>query len=147
MESNFKKVDDMSVRPVKVYLCGPINGMEDYQCRTWREQATRMLTFCSVIDPMRRDYRANAAEHAREIVRLDKQDIRACDLLLYYCDRKSFGSPMELLYAYDLGKSTITITTEFADQPWIIANSMAICSTLEDAAKVIQNWYRGGIYT
>lgn len=40
---------------MKVYLCGPINGCTDDQCKNWREAAKQVLS--DTVDPMRRDYR------------------------------------------------------------------------------------------
>jgi len=38
------------------YLCGGINGLNDSQCKNWREEAKELLG-TETLDPMRNDYR------------------------------------------------------------------------------------------
>lgn len=65
---------------MKVYLCGPINGCTDAEAKDWREIAKG--AFPGAIDPMVRDYRGKEAVAYREIVDLDKRDVREADVIL-----------------------------------------------------------------
>ena len=61
-----------------IYLCGPINGRPDSECRDWRKVVADRWTG-PVLDPLRRDYRGREAEPgiAAEIVAGDIADIVA----------------------------------------------------------------------
>lgn len=84
-----------------VYLCGPINGRSDADCKDWREEAKRLLAPLPTLDPMARDYRGRELEPgiAKEIVENDKADIDQCCALLVMFDKPSVGTAMEVLYA------------------------------------------------
>jgi hypothetical protein len=60
---------------MKVYLCGPINGRSDDDCKGWREYAKERLP--DTLDPMARDYRGRELEPgiADVIVAGDEEDI------------------------------------------------------------------------
>jgi hypothetical protein len=77
---------------MKIYLCGPINGRSDDDCRNWREEAKSLLP--DTLDPMVRDYRGRELEPgiAAEIVENDKLDIDASDQLLVLYDAPSVGT-------------------------------------------------------
>lgn len=85
----------------KVYLCGPINGRTDAECKNWRQEAKRLLAPLATLDPMDRDYRGREFEAGvvKEIVEGDKADIDTCSALLVMYDKPSVGTAMEILYA------------------------------------------------
>ena len=134
----------MSKRPVKVYLCGPIANRSDDEAITWRNECSRLLPFCVLLDPMQRDYRDCVTGNERELVHLDKMAIRACDVLLYNCWDVSFGSAMELFYAHSIGKVTITVTDKYAENPWLIAHSLAMCDVMKKVPTIIRRMFPGG---
>lgn len=72
---------------MKVYLCGPINGCTDQECKDWREAVKARLP--ETLDPMRRDYRGKETESYREIVELDKRDVEAAGVILVNYDKPS----------------------------------------------------------
>lgn len=64
-----------------IYLCGPINGCTDEECKDWREMVKANWAGHS-IDPMRRDYRGKEDECVDEIVeRSDISALRSCPLV------------------------------------------------------------------
>lgn len=115
---------------MKIYLCGPINGRSDEECKGWRAVATQAFTACGheVIDPMARDYRGRELEPgiAREIVENDKADIDACDVLFVYFDKPSVGTSMEVLYAWERGRFVFLLDQSGKPlSPWFIYHSHA----------------------
>lgn len=121
---------------MKVYLCGPINGRSDDDCRNWREEAKSHLF--DTLDPMDRDYRGRELEPgiAREIVENDKQDILNSDILLVYYDKPSVGTSMEILFAYSFNKPILLINkSDKPLSPWLIYHASHIVNSLEEAIK------------
>jgi nucleoside 2-deoxyribosyltransferase len=119
---------------MKVYLCGPINGRSDDDCRVWREAAKSALP--DTLDPMRRDYRGREAEAEAvdEIVELDKIDVCACDALLVYFDRPSVGTSMEMLFAWERGKLVVLVDRSSAPlSPWLAYHAHKVTRSLDEA--------------
>jgi nucleoside 2-deoxyribosyltransferase len=119
-----------------VYLCGPINGRSDSDCKDWRNEATR-LWVGSVLDPMRRDYRGRELDPgiAAEIVAGDLEDLDACDAVLVYYDKPSVGTSMEVFHAkHNLKKPVIVIDHSGAKpSPWLVYHADAVVTSLADA--------------
>jgi nucleoside 2-deoxyribosyltransferase len=123
---------------VKLYLCGPINGRSDDDCRTWREQVKALWPDC--LDPMRRDYRGRELEPgiAAEIVAGDIEDIDACDALLVLFDAPSVGTSMEVFYAHQSGKRVILIDKSNRHlSPWLTHHSSVIVQSIEQALEAL----------
>lgn len=122
---------------MRVYLCGPINGCTDAEANDWRAAAKRH--FPLAIDPMVRDYRGKEAEHYREIVDLDKRDVRAADVILVNYDRPSVGTSMEVFYAWTLGKPVVLWCPPYAViSPWLRYHSTVIVHSLSEAVAAVQ---------
>lgn len=120
---------------MKVYLCGPINGRSDDDCKKWRDYAKERLP--DTLDPMRRDYRGRELEpgFAAMIVSGDEDDIAACDVLLVYYDAPSVGTSMEIRMAKkEMGKRVVLVDKSNKPlSPWLIYHSDAIYKTLDEA--------------
>ena len=120
---------------MRVYLCGPINGRSDDDCKGWREYVKERLE--NTIDPMSRDYRGRELEPgiADEIVAGDEEDIRLCDVLLVYYDKPSVGTSMEIRMAKkELGKRVVLVDRSGKPlSPWLIHHCKEIYKTLDDA--------------
>lgn len=97
------------IQSLRVYLCGPINGCNDSECKDWREYAKLIIR--KAIDPMARDYRGRELEPgiAKEIVENDKADIDGCDVILVNYVKPSIGTAMEILYGWERGKRIIIV--------------------------------------
>lgn len=122
-----------------VYLCGPINGRSDDDCKTWREQVKASWPG-ETIDPMARDYRGRELDPgiAKEIVENDIADIRSSDALLVYCDKPSVGTSMEVFFAkHCLRKPVIVIHPGDNPSPWLMYHADKIVKTVEDGLKAI----------
>jgi nucleoside 2-deoxyribosyltransferase len=124
---------------MKVYLCGPINGCTDAEAMDWRAAVNHSLTV-DCIDPMKRDYRGREHADYREIVDLDKRDVRSADVVLVNYVKPSVGTAMEVFYAWTLGKPVILWCAPDANlSPWLRYHSTSIVHSLNQAvAKVLE---------
>lgn len=121
-----------------IYLCGPINGCTDTECKDWRE-FVKSQWGGPTIDPMRRDYRGKEDESVREIVELDKIDVTNADVILVNYDRPSVGTSMEVLYAWERGKLIVVVAPEGARiSPWLRYHSHAIVHSFDEAMAAIK---------
>lgn len=122
---------------MKVYLCGPINGCTDEECKDWREAAKAVLP--DTLDPMRRDYRGKEAVAYREIVEGDKEDIDGCDALLVNYDKPSVGTSMEILYAWQKDIYVLVVARPDAViSPWLRYHANKIVNSFEAAFEILR---------
>lgn len=122
----------------KIYLCGPINGCTDAECKDWREAAK--AKWPDAIDPMRRDYRGKEDESVKQIVELDKIDIMNSDVVLVNYDKPSVGTSMEILYAFERGKFVVIVADHGSRiSPWLRYHSHAIVGSFGAAFKFIED--------
>lgn len=120
-----------------IYLCGPINGCTDEECKDWRE-FVKTKWWGATLDPMRRDYRGKEDESVNEIVEFDKIDIMRCDALLVNYDKPSVGTSMEILYAFERGKYIAVVAAEGTRiSPWMRYHSHAIVHSYVEALTLI----------
>lgn len=126
---------------MKIYLCGPINGCTDAEASDWREFMKERLFQHEHIDPMKRDYRGKEAIAYREIVDLDKADVRAADLILVNYDKPSVGTSMEVFYAWSLDKPVLVWAPPTAViSPWLRYHSTKIVRSIDEAVETIRSW-------
>jgi nucleoside 2-deoxyribosyltransferase len=122
---------------VKVYLCGPINGCTDAEASDWREAVKKH--FPDAVDPMKRDYRGKEAESYREIVDLDKRDVRSVDVVLVNYVKPSVGTAMETFYAWTLGTPVVLwCAPDAVLSPWLRYHSTSIVHSLDAAVAKIR---------
>lgn len=119
-----------------VYLCGPINGCTDSEAKGWRWKAE--YRFKNTLDPMRRDYRGKEVNNYREIVDLDKIDVKNSDIILAYCPKPSVGTSMEVFMAWQMNKVVVAVAPEPVS-PWLRYHSTKVCETLDDAIDWIES--------
>jgi nucleoside 2-deoxyribosyltransferase len=124
-----------------LYLCGPINGRSDSDCRDWRK-AAKAAWPGDVLDPMRRDYRGRELEPgiAAEIVAGDIEDIDLCAAVLVYFDKPSVGTSMEVFYAKTSGKPVVVIdASDKPLSPWLLHHSDQVVKTLAEAMEACES--------
>jgi nucleoside 2-deoxyribosyltransferase len=119
-----------------IYLCGPINGCTDEQCKDWRAYVTGAWPG-RCIDPMVRDYRGREAQAYREIVELDKIDVAEADIILVNYDKPSVGTSMEVLYAWERGKRIIVVCREDAViSSWLRYHATHLAHSFDEALAI-----------
>jgi hypothetical protein len=92
------------------------------------------------IDPMKRDYRGKEAESYREIVDLDKRDVRTSDVILVNYVKPSVGTSMEVFYAWSIGIPIVLWCAPDASiSPWLRYHSTAIVHSLDEAVRKIRD--------
>jgi len=122
---------------MRVYLAGPINGCTDEEAKNWR--AVAKDEFPNAIDPMVRDYRGIEEDCYRQIVDLDKRDIRNSDCLLVNYVKPSVGTSMEIFYAWTLGKPIVVVArNDVRISPWLRYHSTTIIDSFNDAYEWIK---------
>jgi nucleoside 2-deoxyribosyltransferase len=129
-------MENVTAAHKSLYLCGPINGCTDEECKDWRSYVTEAWQG-RCIDPMVRDYRGREAEAYREIVELDKIDVAEADIILVNYDKPSVGTSMEILYAWERGKRIIVVCREDAViSPWLRYHSTHLAHSFDDALAI-----------
>ena len=117
-----------------IYLCGGINGLSDDECNDWRSTAKKLLKAMS-LDPMRRDYRGIEADSVNEIVQGDLRDIDECSGFLVNATRPSWGTAMEIVYAYQRGLPIAAWVGSGRVSPWLTYHASWVSGTIEGAAR------------
>lgn len=130
----------MRVLRMKIYLCGPINGCTDDEATTWREWFKNKVSG-DFVDPMKRDYRGREIDDHREIVELDKRDIRSVDFVVVMYVKPSVGTSMEVFYAWTLGIPVIVIDESGKSlSPWMTYHATTVVKSKEEAAAKLRFW-------
>lgn len=138
MNENWNRVvGELKRRERTVYLCGPINGCTDWECKDWRKHVKQRWAG-KTLDPMRRDYRGREAECVNEIVTLDKVDIANSQIILVNYDKPSVGTSMEVFMAFNWGKLIVVVCKEGTSiSPWLRYHSHAIVHSWDAALAFI----------
>lgn len=125
-----------------IYLCGPINGRSDDDCRNWREEAKELLAPLETLDPMRRDFRGRELEPGidAEIVTGDKVDVLNSRVLLVYTDQPSDGTAMEIIFAW-MHRIPVHVVNRRTKplSPWIKYHATAIYDSLTAACEALRD--------
>lgn len=125
---------------IKVFISGPIQGMEDRQ--EYRREIRRIVEAqgCEVIDPWEREkiiYKAAGGEWwknvpPKDFIERDLRDVEKCDVLIAYLPKLSAGACMELFYAKLKNKKVISIIEFDNPSPWITLHSDVVLRSLKD---------------
>lgn len=132
----------------KVFISGPIHGVEDRQ--GYRAKISSLLTKYGYepVDPWEREkviYRACLGRWPcdrallSDLIEGDLRDIDGCYALIAYLPRLSAGTCMELFYAKLKGKKTITICKIRNPSPWIIYHSDIIVRNFNELEAVLKS--------
>lgn len=128
-----------------IYLCGPINNRSDVDCKDWRDQAKLLLKEFSILDPMRRDYRGDEQASSAEIIEKDKADVDSSDGLLVYFDQASFGTAMEIFYAYLGYKKIVAVNASgLPTSPWVTEHVDYVANGIEEGCEMLKKLLTGG---
>jgi len=122
-----------------VYLAGAIYEMDD-TCVRWRKTVSALLRKKGVqsLKPTDADYRGKEtiAGIPTQIVERDKRDIVTCDTILAKCDQPSWGTAMEIMFAWSLHKQIIVVTSSMS--PWIRYHADYVFTTVEEAINAME---------
>jgi hypothetical protein len=119
-----------------VYLAGPINKCSDQVCMGWRARAKRMID-ARMRDPMERDFRGVEGANTKAIVCGDLRDIRRSTIMVVNAEKPSWGTSMEIVYAYQQGKVIFAFGAGDAPSPWLVYHCDRLFPNLEGAAHAI----------
>lgn len=132
---------------MKVYLCGPITGLGNEDCKQWRDEITLLLHQGGhqVLDPMRRDYRGIKHDRgiARSVIDSDLSDLNASDIMIrLYSDQGSEGSAQETFYfAHVLKRKVILVRPNdvlmWNVSPWLWFHTHYYVPTIQDAVEMV----------
>lgn len=123
---------------MKVYLCGGINNLSDADCKNWRQEAKGLLKNFDVLDPMDRDFRGQETQNVKHIVESDLKDINDCDILLAKVDKPSWGTAMEIFYAFNNNKKVYMFGVGDSCSPWLSHHSHFRAPSLEQCVNLIR---------
>jgi hypothetical protein len=116
---------------VRTYLAGPINGKTDAECNDWRARFKALPGEWA--DPMARDYRGKEDESVDEIVEGDKDDIDCCERVIVMAESPSWGTAMEVIYAYQQNQEVWAICPQERISPWLRYHSTRIFKSVDEA--------------
>ena len=133
----------------KVFIAGPILGMESSQ--EYRVKITEILVKegFEVIDPWKREKILYQGDErcwwdkvpTFDFIQRDLDDADRCDIMVVYLPMLSAGACMEMFYAKRKGKKIIVLSEIACLSPWIIAHSDKVIKSfyqLEGALKETQ---------
>ncbi len=115
-----------------VYLSGGIAGLSADECNSWRVRATELLKV-RTLDPMRWERNGRSHSPNEEIVDRDLRDIDECAALLVKVDEPSWGTAMEIRYAYQIGLPIVAFGSPKISSAWLEHHCNAFFNTLEEA--------------
>jgi nucleoside 2-deoxyribosyltransferase len=124
----------------KVFISGPILGMEtnqDYR-KTITETCIR-LGF-DVIDPWKREKVLYKGDEVcwwtkcvpTDFVQRDLDDVERCDVMVVFLPKLSAGACMEMFYAKRKGKHVVVVSPMQCLSPWIVVHSDVIVKHFEE---------------
>ena len=109
---------------------------------TWREWFKASGLLATYVDPMCRDYRGKEADDYREIVELDKRDVRSCDAIVVMYAKPSVGTSMEVFFAWTLGIPVVVVDESGTPlSPWLRYHATAVVASKEDAVGKLRLWF------
>lgn len=118
-----------------VYLAGPIFQTDDP--RSWRAHATMLLPKgWKAINPL--DLELDI-KFPSKLVEVDLAAIESCDAVLVRAENASWGTAMEVFYAYRLDIPVLAWPCFLDRSPWLSAHVTDFYSTLKEAVQGLEN--------
>ena len=127
-----------------IYLCGGIADLSSKEQNNWRDKANKELyPRYKILNPMRRNFRDDEFQSQNEIVSLDKSDVIEADLLLVNGTKPSWGTAMEVMFAYSHHKVIVAFTGDkyMKSNPWLAFHSTRVTETLNEALEYIKKHF------
>jgi len=125
----------------KIYLASPIFNIEEEESNKWKKIVKlKLKNNFIIIDPIEHfDYKKNKDE--QYLIHCDKLNIQRSDIILANCWQPSFGTAMEILYAWERKKLVFIIFPHDNIHPWIKYHSTKIFKNVDDAIISIKEHY------
>ena len=123
-----------------LYLAGGIFELTKTKRQNWRNKATQKLKkHYIIIDPTKQLFTGKELEHRDEIIKNDKRNILKADILLVNATQPSWGTAMEILFAYENHKIIIAYTNKPYERtsPWLAYHATIITKTLDESIKIV----------
>ena len=130
----------------KVFIAGPILGMENHQ--EYRPRITEILTKAGfeVIDPWKREKILYQGDErcwwdkvpTFDFIQRDLDDADRCDIKVVYLPILSAGACMEMFYAKRKGKRIIVVSEIDCLSPLIIAHSDKVVQSFEQLEEALK---------
>lgn len=121
-----------------IYLSGGIAGLSASDCNDWRQRATELLdSQIGALDPMRWNHAGRSDAPVSEIVERDLRDIDECAAVLVKVNKPSWGTAMEIRYAYQLGKPVIAFGVPNVASAWLEHHCSVFFRTIEEAVEYL----------
>ena len=132
-----------------IYLCGPIMDLSVKDASEWRQNAVKQLSINTpkipfrCLDPMRSNFRDSELESRNEIVQFNKADIINSDILLVNATKPSWGTAMEVMFAFSKHKVIIAFTGDLPKNasPWLAYHSTKIFIKMGEAINYIKKHF------
>ncbi len=132
----------------KVFISGPIIGMEKQQ--DYRKAITAVCAKLGfdVIDPWKRERVLYSGTEecwwdkvpTFDFVQRDLDDADLCDVMVVYFPILSAGACMEMFYAKRKGKKVIVVSEMKCLSPWIVFHSDAIIKSFNQLEETLKNY-------
>lgn len=123
----------------RIYLAGPIFGASDEQAHGWREELIGSNPDVVFVNPMVRDYRGREDENVNSIVEDDKADITGVDYVIAWAADPSWGTAMEIFFAWSQGIPVIAIVPVGQRvSPWLRYHTRRVVPSPFGAMSVIR---------
>ena len=124
-----------------IYLAGPINKCSDKEANDWREAVMKALKGeFEFLNPMVRDYRGVEFEgkNVSKLVKDDKHDILEAEIILVNANKASWGTAMEIHFAYQNQKVIVAFTSEIRPSPWLVYHCTEVLPSLAAALEYLR---------
>ena len=106
---------------MKIYLAGSV---EEKEYRSYVHDTYGYIF--DIFDPLRM-----VDQESPELVLEDKHLITTSDCLVAYVERASFGTPMEIIYAYEHDIPVYVISAKFMDNKWVKFHATKIFNNID----------------
>ncbi len=107
---------------MKIYLAGSV---EEKEYRKYTHDSYGYMF--DILDPLRM-----VDQESPELVLEDKHLITISDCLVAYVERPSFGTPMEIIFAYEHDIPVYIITTKFMTNKWVKFHATRIFKNIDE---------------
>jgi len=131
----------------KIYLGGAIKDLSLQEASEWRKKASEILELdgfgFKCLDPLRRNFRDCEFQSQNEIVQLDKSDVINADILLVNATKASWGTAMEVIFAFEHHKIIVAFTGDDFENsnPWLAFHATRVTKTLDEAIAYIKKHF------